>query len=82
MTEKFNFDEIVERTINHYVELAQHPGWKRYVWGEIKRLDQEPPWAGRNIKERFLERVKSIRNKGEQECGVEPDRKSNSQGTS
>ena len=45
MTEKFNFDDLVEHTINWYVELAQHPGWKRYVWGEIKRLDQEPPWA-------------------------------------
>ena len=77
-----HFDEIVEHTINHYVELAQHPGWKRYVWGEIKRLDQEPPWAGKQIKERFLERVKSIRDESEKECGLQPDRPSNSQGAS
>jgi hypothetical protein len=76
------FDELVEYTIERYAHLALVEGWKQYVWGEIKRLDEEPPWAGRNIKERFLERVKSIRDKGEQECGVEPNRSSNSQGTS
>ena len=78
----FNFDDEVEKIIEHYANLALVKGWKHYVWGEIKRLDEEPPWAGRNIKERFLERVKSIRNKGEQECGLQPDRSGDSQGAS
>ena len=71
-----HFDELIEHTINWYVELAQHPGWKRYVWGEIKRLDQEPPWSGKQIKERFLERVKSIHHKSTPTSGAEPDSQS------
>lgn len=77
----FNFDEVVEHTIERYARLALVEGWKQYVWGEIKRLDDEPPWSGRGIKERFLERVKSIRNESEQERGLQPDRSSDSQGT-
>jgi hypothetical protein len=58
------FDDLVEYTIERYAHLALVEGWKQYVWGEIKRLDEEPPWAGRGIKERFLKRVKSIQSDG------------------
>lgn len=77
-----HFDEIVEQTIERYAQMAQLDGWKHYVWGEIKRLNDAPHWSGRNIKERFLERVKSIRDESEKECGLQPNRESNSQGTS
>ena len=55
-----HFDEIVEQTIERYAQMAQLDGWKHYVWGEIKRLNDAPHWSGKNVKERFLERVKSI----------------------
>lgn len=76
------FDDVVEHTIERYARLALVEGWKQYVWGEIKRLDDEPPWAGRGIKERFLERVKSIRDESKQERGLQPNRSGDSQGTS
>ena len=77
-----HFDEIVEQTIERYAQMAQLNGWKHYVWGEIKRLNDAPHWSGKNVKERFLERVKSIRDESEKERGLQPNRESNSQGTS
>lgn len=55
----FDWESEVDRVINHHVEMAQIPGAKRYVWSEIKRLDETPEWRKENIKERFLEKVKN-----------------------
>lgn len=55
----FDWESEVDRVINHHVEMAQIPGAKLYVWSEIKRLDETPEWRRENIKERFLNEVRS-----------------------
>ena len=34
------------KQLHHLSTLAEHPGWKAYVWERLQELDQVPLFAG------------------------------------
>jgi hypothetical protein len=38
-----NLENFYERTLDWYVQLAAHPGWKGYVWHRVNELAREHP---------------------------------------
>jgi hypothetical protein len=47
---------------NHYIKLAQQPGWKHYVWDRIKQLESESSKTGfhKGIEKRFVAEMQRI----------------------
>jgi hypothetical protein len=47
---------------NHYIQLAQKPGWKHYVWNRIKQLESESSKTGfhKEIEQRFVAEMQRI----------------------
>jgi hypothetical protein len=46
----------------HYIQLAQQPGWKPYVWERIKQLESESSKTGfhKGIEKRFVAEMRRI----------------------
>ena len=58
----FNSQAIYQETLKYYVELAQKPGWKAYVWKEIQDMDNDPSDLYKGIKQDFLTAMENIKN--------------------
>jgi hypothetical protein len=50
---------------NHYIQLAQKPGWKAYAWHRIKQLEIDSSKTGfhKGIEKRFVAEMQRIKGK-------------------
>lgn len=58
----FNSQAIYQETLKYYVELAQKPGWKAYVWKEIQDMDIDHSGLFTGIKSDFLAEIEKAKN--------------------
>jgi hypothetical protein len=49
-------------TFQHYIQLAQRPGWKAYVWHRIQQLESDSSKTGfhKGIEKRFVAEMQRI----------------------
>ena len=52
------FEEHRQKTLLHLVKMASTPGFKRYTWHEVQRLENNVYGYYRGIQEEFLQKVK------------------------
>jgi hypothetical protein len=47
---------------NHYIQLAQQPAWKAYVWHRVQQLERESSKTGfhKGIEKRFVAEMQRI----------------------
>jgi hypothetical protein len=47
---------------NHYIQLAQKPGWKPYVWHQVQELERKSSKTGlhQGIQNRFVAEMQRI----------------------